>query len=152
MFGCGKFRWLSIEKFDRQLTPKEEQFFRKHREVCYPCLRYEQHGLNAMNMLTSGAIEPEISEDFDDKVLRSLRTTAPRRVALANWSPALAGAAVAGLALAAALQLLGKVPVLNEKQNLQNNGAYNRRIEDIRFYNNDPSTFPDLVLPEKIDR
>ena len=146
MFGCGKFRWMSIEKFDRQLTPKEEQFFRKHREVCYPCLRYEQQGLNAMNMLTSGSLEPEISDDFDANVIRSLRTTAPKRVGVAYWSPALAGAAVAGLALMAALQLLSRVPAINAEPVRGGHGAYNR------YYNSDPSTFPDLVLPSKIDR
>lgn len=146
MFGCGKFRWLSIEKFDRELNPREEEFFRKHREVCYPCLRYEQHGLNAMNMLTSGALEPEISEGFDENVIRTLRTTKRERVAVSYWSPAMAGAAVAGLAILAALQLLSRDPMNLHKDHVDE-GAYNRT------YNSDPSTFPDLVIPAtNIDR
>ncbi|MEA2554533.1 MAG: hypothetical protein QOJ65_2709 [Fimbriimonadaceae bacterium] len=121
LFGCGKFKWLSIERFDRSLTPKEDGFYRKHREVCFTCMRYEQQGLNAMNMLNSAALEPEISENFDERVLRNLRVSR-RPVSLAYWSPAFAGAAVAVLALVAALQLLSRTPV---QMNQADRGAYN---------------------------
>jgi len=136
---------MSIEKFDRQLTPREENFYRKHREVCYPCMRYEQQGLNAMNMLSAGAVEPEISEDFDAKVLEGFRRSR-KRVALTYWSPVLAGAAVACLALLATLQLLSRSPI-NVLQKAGAQGA------DNRFYNQDQAaTYPNLVLPRELVR
>src|SRR5689334_23932767 len=95
LFGCGKFKFLAIEKFDRQLTPKEIDFYRKHREVCFTCMRYEQQGTNAMNLLSAAVLEPEISDNFDERVMRMLRKP-QRRFSLGYWSPVLAGAAVAG--------------------------------------------------------
>jgi len=139
LFGCGKFKWLAIERFDRQLNPKEDGFYRKHREVCFTCMRYEQQGTNAMNLLNAAAIEPEISEDFDDKVLRVLRQP-KKRFALGNWSPVLAGAAVAGLALLATFEIMSQPSVKIWGTNLHQ-GA------DNRFYNQE-DTLPNLVLPE----
>ena len=110
LFGCGKFKWLAIEKFDRQLNPKELGFYRKHREVCFTCMRYEQQGTNAMNLLSAASIEPEISENFDERVLQILRRP-QKRVALTYWSPVFAGAAVAGLAIMATLQLISGSPI-----------------------------------------
>ena len=142
LFGCGKFRWLAIERFDRGLSPKEEVFYRKHREVCFTCLRYEQQGINAMNLLPSAALEPEISVDFDQRVLRNLYPQrSPRRALVAAWSPAFAGAALACLAILAALQLFGKMPSPTLMP-IHDEGAYNR------FQNtSDPATTPNLVLP-----
>lgn len=145
LFGCGKFKYLSIEKFDRQLTPKEEGFYRKHREVCFSCLRHEQQGQNAMNLLSSASIEPEISEDFDAKVL-AMYQKSRKRVAITYWSPVFAGAALACLALLATLQLLSRSP-LNFMQNGGAKGA------DNRFYNQDQAaTTPNLVLPRELTR
>jgi hypothetical protein len=143
LFGCGKFKWMSIEKFDRQLTPKEEDFYRKHRDVCFECMRYEQQGLNAMNLLSAGSIEPEISEHFDENVLEGFRRSR-KRVAFTYWSPVLAGAAVACLALMATLQLLSRSP-MNVWQKSGAQGA------DNRFYNQDPAaTSPNLVLSREL--
>jgi hypothetical protein len=147
LFGCGKFKWLSIERFDRELSPKEDSFYRKHREVCFTCMRYEQQGTNAMNLLTAAAIEPEISEDFDEKVLRVLRK--PRkRVAFSTLSPVFAGAIVAGLALVATLQLLSQSPI----QLWKATPATGAQGADNRYYNKDQSTFPSLVLPRELNR
>lgn len=138
LFGCGKFKWLAIEKFDRELTPRELDFYRKHREVCFTCMRYEQQGTNAMNMLTSAAMEPEISDNFDERVLRMLRKQ-PKRLALNYWSPVFAGAAVAALAVVATLQLIARTPVGQWKQN-PNQGAY-------RYNEDSTATSRNLVLP-----
>lgn len=150
IFGCGKFRWLAIERFDRELKPKEERFYQKHREVCFGCLRYEQQGVNAMNLVSSAALEPAISEDFDARVLEKLRQS-KKRVSIAYWSPAFAGAAVAGLALMATLQLLSRSPI----HLFQNSGkilpAYNTP-NNHGFYNSDQATIPNLVLPPEINR
>lgn len=141
LFGCGKFRWLSIERYDRELNSGEQRFYRKHREVCYQCLRFEQHGLNAMNLLSAGSLEPEIPVDFDERVLAELRKTTVPKTGFGYWTPTLAGAAVAGLAIVAALQLLTGPNV----KLVPNNGpgsAFNK------FHNSDPATIPILVLPE----
>ncbi len=140
LFGCGKFRYLAIERFDRELRPNENEFYRKHREVCFACMRYEQQGVNAMNLLSAAAIEPEISENFDEKVLRQLRR--PRhKVAISYWSPILAGAAVAGLAVIASLQLIMRSPISWTKT--QSQGAVR--------YNEDPAatTRNLILLPER---
>jgi hypothetical protein len=110
LFGCGKFRYLAIEKFDRELKPGEVEFYRKHREVCFTCMRYEQQSTNAMNLLSAAALEPEISENFDERVLQQYAKSR-KNVAFVYWSPILAGAAVAGLAVIASLQLISRSPI-----------------------------------------
>lgn len=144
LFGCGKFKYLAIEKFDRDLTPKEGDFYRKHREVCFTCMRYEQQGANAMNLLSSAAIEPEISENFDERVLFMWKRS-QKRVALGYWSPVLAGAAVAGLALVATMQLISRAPIQPWNKSASQ-GA-------IRYNDSDPqATARNLVLPREWTR
>ena len=146
LFGCGKFKYLAIERFDRELKPKESDFYRKHREVCFTCMRYEQQGANAMNLLNAAIIEPEISDNFDERVLRMLRKP-QKRVALGYWSPVLAGAAVAGLALVATLQLLSRSPLnVWQPQGVQPAFRYNSEGADRA------ATQPTLVLPRESDR
>jgi hypothetical protein len=140
LFGCGKFRWLAIERYDRELNQGEESFYRKHREVCFECLRYEQQGVNAMNLLIAASVEPEVSANFDEKVIRELRRTTVPRTSFAYWTPMVAGAAVAGLAIVAALQLLTGPNVKLVPNN--GNSALNK------FHNSDPATMPILELPE----
>jgi hypothetical protein len=108
LFGCGKFRWLAIEKYDRDLSPREGAFYRKHREVCFTCMRFEQQGVNSMNLLRGAGIDPEISEGFDERVLSELSKSRIRKPVFGYWSPAYAGAALAALALFATLQLATK--------------------------------------------
>ena len=138
LFGCGKFRFLAIEKFDRDLTPREADFYRKHKEVCYECLRYEQTGTNAMNLLSSAAMEPEISENFDQRVLNLWRKQ-KKVIAFQYWSPLLAGAAVAGLALIATLQLISRTPVHPFQSGTTVPSAYN---------DDQTATTRNLVLPQ----
>jgi hypothetical protein len=142
LFGCGKFKYLTIEKFDRELKPGELDFYRKHREVCYECMRYEQQGTNAMNLLHAAAIEPEISENFDERVLQQLMKPR-RRVAVAYWSPVLAGAAVAGLAVVATLQLISRAPIPFHKA--PNAGAF-------RYNEDTAATSRNLILPSRAVR
>lgn len=143
LFGCGKFRYLAIEKFDRDLNLKEQDFYRKHREVCFECMRYEQQGTNAMNLLHAAAIEPEISDNFDERVLTMMRRQ-PKRLALNYWSPVFAGAAVAALAVVATLQMIARTPVGQWKQN-PNQGAY-------RYNEDTVATSRNLVLPFERNR
>jgi hypothetical protein len=145
LFGCGKFKYLSIEKFDRQLTPREDSFYRKHREVCFTCLRHEQQGLNAMNLIGSAAMEVEVGEEFNERVLIGYRKSR-KRVAITYWSPVFAGAALACLALLATLQLLSRSPI-NMWHQAGAPGA------DNRFYNQDQAaTSPNLILPRELTR
>lgn len=110
LFGCGKFRWLAIEKFDRNLNETEERFFGQHKGVCLPCYVYDQQSQNAMNLLGAATIEPEISEAFDESVMRAARLQR-RRASVQAWTPAFAGAAVACLAIIAALQMISQSSV-----------------------------------------
>jgi hypothetical protein len=116
LFGCGKFKWLCIERFDRDLSEKENRFYRMHRDVCFVCLRYEQQATNAMNLVGCAAIEPEISPTFNEDVVLKFRAQR-KRAALTYWSPALAGAAVAGVVLATALQIITRSSELPQFNN-----------------------------------
>jgi len=141
LFGCGKFRYLAIEKYDRDLSPRENDFYRKHREVCFGCMRYEQQGTNAMNLVRGAMIEPEISEGFDEKVLRALDKQ-PRRVVFGYWSPTYTGAAVAALAILATIQLVTGSG-LNFYKGGPRQGAYNK-------FSSSQDTLPNLVLPNSV--
>jgi hypothetical protein len=145
LFGCGKFKYLAIEKFDRQLNPRELDFYRKHREVCFPCMRYEQQGTNAMNLLTAASIEPEISENFDERVLRMLRTP-QRRFEFRNFAPVLAGAAIAGLALIATLQLVTGSSISLWTPNGRPTPAFRYNDKE------QAATQPNLILPPELTK
>lgn len=142
LFGCGKFRWMAIEKYDRELSPRENAFYRKHREVCFTCMRFEQQGFNSMNLLRGGAIEPEISENFDERVLTELSKSRIRKPVFGYWSPAYAGAVLAALAVFATLQL-ATTTTKSWKQDIKS-GAYN--------YSNPQDTLPNLIIGSGTDR
>lgn len=105
LFGCGKFQWLSSESEDRALTPQETAFLRRHKEVCRACSRKEDQRVMALNMLRSAVFSVDVSSHFNERVLRRHRVETVR-ASLAFWSPALAGGAIAFLAMLAAMQLI----------------------------------------------
>ena len=70
-FGCGKFGWLSSESEDRSLTPKEQLFMARHRDVCRPCSSKEEASALALNMLRESKLEAdEPAVAFDRRLLR----------------------------------------------------------------------------------
>jgi predicted anti-sigma-YlaC factor YlaD len=107
MFGCAKYRRLMNEKFDRGLEQREREFMAKHRAVCTECRREETQSANALNMLRMAAIEEDFDGGmvFEERVLRRWRVQSTRE-SVRYWSPAFAGAVIAGLTVLAALQIV----------------------------------------------
>lgn len=90
---------------DRILTPVESRFLDRHRAVCAECGRVEEEGDRALQMLRLAILEPEASPRFDARVLRRAQVDAVR-ARFGYWSPALFGAAIAGIAILAAMQMI----------------------------------------------
>lgn len=105
LFGCAKFRRLSSEEVDRTLTESEFAFMAKHRTVCACCASYESLSASALSVLRLATIEAEPTPQFDERVVRKLRVQVSRE-SIRYWSPAVAGAFIAGLAVIAALQMI----------------------------------------------
>ncbi|HTQ09014.1 MAG TPA: hypothetical protein VMI31_02980, partial [Fimbriimonadaceae bacterium] len=87
------------------LTPGEEAFLHKHRQVCVECDDAASQSSVALNFLRAAAIEVEVHPQFDERVIRKLKVQRTRE-SLRYWSPAVAGAFIAGLAIVAALQMI----------------------------------------------
>lgn len=106
-FGCHKFRRLSNEKHDRELSQAEKNFLDRHRSACAPCRSAETDGALALNMLRQFALEADepCTLQFEERVIRRWRVQHVRE-GVGYWSPALMGAIVAGVAVLAALQLV----------------------------------------------
>jgi predicted anti-sigma-YlaC factor YlaD len=105
IFGCSKFKKLASEALDRHLTPSEEAFVQRHRSACPECHDFQSQSSMAMNFLRSATIDVEVHPMFEERVIRKLRVQTTRE-SLRYWSPALAGAFIAGLAVVAALQMI----------------------------------------------
>lgn len=108
LFGCGKYRRLMHEKYDRALSLREREFMVQHRAVCGECHHEEVQGASALNMLRLASIEEDVygsGQVFEERVLRRLKVQTTRE-SVRYWSPAFVGAAIAGLTVLAALQLV----------------------------------------------
>lgn len=133
LFGCTKYRHLAHERFDRDLSLAEREFMAKHRAVCSECRVSEAQSSTALNMLRLAAVEPEFDVDvadqphFEERILRRLRVQSARE-SVRYWSPAFFGAAIAGLSVLAALQLVSSQPTLSPNQ-YPDGSAYRTRIE-----------------------
>ncbi len=104
-FGCGRYRWLAYEALDRDLSEHEQEFFAQHEASCRRCEQHMAKGFAALNMLRGQALEASPKASFDERVLRRYRVISVRS-SLRYWSPAMIGAAVAGLVILAALQMI----------------------------------------------
>ena len=114
VFGCGKYRRLTGEKNDRALELKEREFMARHRSVCDECRVYEAQSTTALNMLRMAAVQEEEVDAgivFEERVLRRWRVQSTRE-SVRYWSPAFMGAAIAGLTVLAALQLVTNRPTM----------------------------------------
>jgi hypothetical protein len=107
MFGCKKFQKLSYDLRDRELTPKELGFLQKHETTCQECGKSMELASMALDMLKTQALEPELCPNFESKVIRQYRIEL-KRTSLRYWSPAVVGAAVAGLVVLAAMQMIAQ--------------------------------------------
>ena len=112
LFGCGRYRRLTNEKNDRVLELKEREFMARHRAVCDECRVYESQSSSALNMLRLAAVQEDEIETglvFEERILRRWRVQSTRE-SVRYWSPAFLGAAIAGLTVLAALQLVTNRP------------------------------------------
>lgn len=107
-FGCADFGRLNSERLDRSLTPVEERLVEMHRASCAACSQVEEDAHEALQMLRLAALEPEPDTGFDTRVLRKVKVQLVR-TKFNYWSPALFGAAIAGIAILAALQMIADV-------------------------------------------
>lgn len=114
VFGCGKYRRLMNEKFDRALSLREREFMARHKSVCQDCYYEEAQGACALNMLRMAAIGDDELDNgpvFEDRVLRRWRVQSTRE-SVRYWSPAFVGAVLAGLTVLAALQVVSSRPIV----------------------------------------
>ncbi|HVT14205.1 MAG TPA: zf-HC2 domain-containing protein [Fimbriimonadaceae bacterium] len=102
---CARFKKLIADELDRNLTHKEEEFLDQHRDECPACRNLQTQSSMAMNFLRSAAIEVDVNPAFEERVIRRLKVETTRE-SIRYWSPAVAGAFVAGLAVVAALQII----------------------------------------------
>jgi len=90
---------------DRELSPREEAFLQKHRLACADCNCAQSQSSIALNFLRAATIEVDVHPQFEERVIRRLKVQRTRE-SLRYWSPAVAGAFIAGLAVVAALQMI----------------------------------------------
>jgi hypothetical protein len=130
LFGCGKYRRLMNEKFDRTLGVGEREFMARHRAVCDDCRREEIQGTCALNMLRLAASEEDDFSNgmvFEERVLRRLRVQTTRE-SVRYWSPAFVGAVIAGITVLAALQLVSNRPNTPNSTNPPGEARLNREL------------------------
>jgi hypothetical protein len=103
---CSKFSYIINAKSEDEMSSSELEFVASHSSDCDRCTRYLGTNLG-INLLQSCQIEPTVSSGFDERVIRLSRVLT-KKTSLAYWSPAFAGAAIAGLAVLAVIQLVSK--------------------------------------------
>ncbi len=103
--GCRRFARLLDLSDDRTLSERETSFLDAHRAQCLACRVREEQAAQSLNLLREATLEPDVSDSFNGRILRRYhaRETAD---GLRYWSPALIGAAVAGVAALAVLQVV----------------------------------------------
>ena len=140
VFGCSRFKKLTSESLDRNLTPQEEAFVQKHRMACEECNEFQSQSSLALNFLRASAIDVDVNPMFEERVIRRLRIQGTRE-SLRYWSPAVAGAFIAGLAVVAALQMITRSA---ELPHVRLPGAESRRITPLK---SNPAIDENLNLP-----
>ncbi len=103
---CSRFSYIINAKTEDEMSKSELDFVANHGNECDRCAQYHETDYG-INLLRSCQIEPIISNGFNDRVIRLARVSL-RKTAFSYWSPALAGATIAGLAVLAVVQLVSK--------------------------------------------
>lgn len=138
LFGCKKYRKLSAEASDRELTVRESRFLDKHSAVCPRCVDEVAESSMALNMLRAATLDATAEPAFEQKVLRQYRVNNVR-ASIRYWSPALAGAGIACIALFAAFALLGRPSMLQRDHKV---------LDQTRRVDIPNRALPSLVLPD----
>jgi hypothetical protein len=121
---CKRFSRLINDREDRPLRVDEQAFLDTHQSTCEACAELHRSSLG-LNMLRLCSMEEEVSEGFDDRVVRMVKNQR-RRMSWSYWSPALCGGVVACLAILAALQMISRP---NKLPMFPSSGTDARRIE-----------------------
>ncbi|MGE0000896.1 MAG: hypothetical protein AB7F50_06900 [Fimbriimonadaceae bacterium] len=107
---CRKCHRLRKKRAMSSLSLFEEQWLENHWQECADCATLEAAEVQAMRALRgSSQAEVEIASDFDEKLVRRLRLDRGSRT-LAYWSPVFVGAALAGIAALALIQVVSFRP------------------------------------------
>jgi len=108
VFGCGRFRRLASEREDRDLSSRESKFYDAHRACCSACRLYDSQAHAALDVLRGAAFtEVELTPMFDERVIRRFRAQKVKE-SIRYWSPALAGAMIACMAIFATLAMVSR--------------------------------------------
>jgi hypothetical protein len=138
LLGCRKYRKLSYVRRDRELSVGEELFLEKHLTVCNTCELEASYGMIALDLLKQITLEAEPKPNFNDRLLRRLKIE-NLKTSARYWSPAFIGAAVAGLVVLAALQMIAQpsqLPSLHLRGNEARNfttPAFPQTIEHAQY-------------------
>jgi hypothetical protein len=138
-FACKRFQKLWNEQDGRILSRSEQSFLDTHRAACPDCAEFEHSTDDAMQLLRSAALEPEVSVGFDDRVVRKVKVQSVRE-SIGYWSPALIGAGIACVAVIATLQIAA-TPVQLKSATLPAGEAKRDADHD--------RPIPNLILEEK---
>ena len=143
VFGCRRFHRLASEREDRQLTSREAKFFESHRSRCADCGLYDTQAHQALDVLRGAAFtEVELTPMFDERVIRKFRAQKVKE-SLRYWSPALAGAMIACVAIFATLAMVSRPDQL--KQANLPGGSASRFHEKSAFPSFELSAMPRFV-------
>jgi predicted anti-sigma-YlaC factor YlaD len=146
LFGCRRFRRLSSEREDRDLSSRESRFFDAHLACCPACRLHDSQAHAALDVLRGAAItEVELTPMFDERVIRRFRAQKVKE-SIRYWSPALAGAMIACVAIFATLAMVSR-PEQMKSANVRSGSAD-------RFQDQNHRAFPNYELssPPRFNR
>jgi len=102
---CKRFARLVNESRDRQLNSSEDAFVSRHSSICPRCEHVQEQAVGAFGALCDLALDAEPSDTFDERVTLAFRE-GRTSMGFGYWSPALMGAAIAGIAVLCALTIV----------------------------------------------
>ncbi len=143
MFGKSKKKsqYIANQVRDGVATPQETSIFAEL-AIDPQFVAHEAEIDNAMAFLRSEKIEPQLSKDFNGRLIRRWRVEARKRT-FAYWSPVVAGGFVAAACLLTVLQLLMNTPEI-QKVNLGGQEAKLDKTNSPEF-----SSFKDIPLRQR---
>lgn len=92
-----------------EATPAQAEWLARHESACARCAEAAEGMQMALAGLRAAALDPEPSEGFDDRLAMRFELYRRSRT-LRFWAPAIVGAALAGVAALAIVELLSTAP------------------------------------------
>lgn len=107
---CTKCRRLRSLAEDGIASARQLRLIERHEGACEACRESAVSTADAMSALRSATVDVSVNQSFESRILR--RWSVERRArTISYWTPAVAGAVVAGAAILAVLQILLSSPV-----------------------------------------